>query len=94
MKHPFANRLICIDDYFEEPEKVNRIFDKQKFYRMSMYPGYRTDILYNSEDNETKEFAIDFIESLKERVFPGISNYITSLHFHRSEEHTSELQSH
>ena len=55
MKHPFANRLICIDDYFEEPEKVNRIFDKQKFYRMSMYPGYRTDILYNSEDNETKE---------------------------------------
>lgn len=90
MNHPFENYLVCRDNYLKDVDRVNELFNRQKFYRMSLYPGYRTDLLHNSEDSETREFAIEFMERLCVDVFPGISDYNVQMHFHYYESTEEE----
>lgn len=85
MIHPFQNYIVCRDNYLVNPEKVLELFKKQSFIKSGIYPGHRTDNLFNSKDEDTVNFATYFANRIKDDVFPGLSNFMIDIRMHINE---------
>lgn len=93
-QNPFKNYMICKNDFFTNPDKVLALFDKQEFFISSTYPGRRTHNLLESEDQETKNFALFLAQKICDEVFPGIYGFMIDIRFHiNTVYHQQELNS-
>jgi hypothetical protein len=86
MAHAFEKYVVCRDEYLPNPDTVVTLSNKQQYKRTAYYPGVRTENLLLSTDLETREFGSYFAERLKFDVFPGISSYDISVHFHINDQ--------
>lgn len=81
-RHPFSDYIICKNNFFENPRQVYELSTRQEYHRSSVYPGNRTNNLFESTDDNTKEFAKYFANKLKYEIFPGISHFMIDARFH------------
>jgi hypothetical protein len=82
MAHSYNNVIVCKNDFFKNPEKVSSLFDKQSYIKSSAFPGERTDNLLESQDTETKNFALFFAQKLCDEIFPSIHKLMIDVRFH------------
>lgn len=88
--NPFSNYLICRDNFFNSPDKIVDLSHKQEYFRTIAFPGVRTENLLNSQDEETRNFALFFANKIKAEVFPGIHKFIIDIRFHINETYSIE----
>jgi hypothetical protein len=82
MTHSYNNLIVCKNDFFKNPEKVLSLFDKQTYIKSSAFPGERTDNLLESQDPDTKNFALFFAQKLCDEIFPSIHKLMIDIRFH------------
>lgn len=88
--NPFRGYFVSRDNYLSDPDIALALSEKQEYKRRGNYPGLRTENLLLSTDEETRNYAINFIERIKFDVFPGLIRYECSLHFHVYEENEND----
>jgi len=82
MAHAYSDFIIAKNNFFKNPYKVLKLFDRQEFKQHQTYPGLRTDNLLMSTDNETKNFALFLAQKVSTEVYPGIYGFIMDIRFH------------
>ena len=87
MAHAYTNMTICKNDFFTNPDKVLPLFDKQDYVQSASFPGKRTHNLLESNNNETKNFALFFVQKICDEIFPGIHKMMIDVRFHVNEEY-------
>jgi hypothetical protein len=80
--HPLKNFIVCKNDFFKNPDKILNLFDKQEFFHAHAYPGKRTNNLLESKDDETRNFALFFVQKVCDEIFPGIHELLIDVRFH------------
>lgn len=90
-KHPLAGTVVCKNDFFNNPDKVLELANKQTYDKSERYPGKRTINLLESTDPETKEFAMFFAKKIAREVFPGMHRFVIHISFHINEVYDDEF---
>jgi hypothetical protein len=90
MKHPYQNYVVCRNNYLNNPQKVLELFKKQTFSKSGIYPGHRTENLFDSADQDTVNFATFFANRIRTDVFPGISKFMIDIRFHINEVYNND----
>lgn len=85
MKHKFTDYLIVQDEFFNNPNAVYNLSLKQEYTKSEVYPGLRTENLFDSHDQETKDFAAFCAQRIKANVFPGLTSFMLDIRFHINE---------
>lgn len=91
MKHPYQNYVVCRNNYLNSPQKVLELFKKQTFNKSGIYPGHRTENLFDSTDEDTVNFATFFANKIRADVFPGIANFMIDIRFHINEVYNHDV---
>lgn len=81
-RNPFNNLVISKNDFFKNPDKVLALFDRQEYFLAGAYPGKRTNNLLESQDDETRNFGLFFVQKICDEIFPGIYNLMIDVRFH------------
>jgi len=89
--HKFTNYLYVKDNFLRSPDKVLELSYRQKYSKSEIYPGLRTESLFDIADDETKHFASYFAQRIKHDVFPGLTNFMLDIRFHINESFDDEL---
>lgn len=80
--HPLSNLLISKDNFFNNPDKVVELAQKQTYARAINFPGRRTNNLLESEDFATREFGVFFAKKLAREILCGINQFVIHISFH------------
>ena len=86
-KHPLVGVIVCKNNFFNNPNKVSALAQRQEYTKSDRYPGKRTINLLESTDEETKNFAVFFAKKIAREVFPGISQFVIHISFHINEQY-------
>lgn len=90
-EHKFSNYLYVKDNFFKSVNKVLELSLKQKYSKSEIYPGLRTDSLFDSADDETRNFASYFAQRIKHDVFSGLTNFMLDIRFHINENFDDDM---
>ena len=93
-KKSFDDFVIIKNNFFVNPEKILRLYEKQEFFPAENYPGKRTDNLLESKDTEVRNFALFFVEKLSKEVFIGIHEFMIDIRFHINSVYVHEDANH
>lgn len=91
MNNFYKDTIICKNNFFNNPDKVLSLFDKQEFKQFNSCPGRRSNNLLESTDNDTRNFALFFAQKICNEVFLGVHKAIIDIRFHVHVSYNNEL---
>lgn len=86
LNHKFKNYLFVKDNFFTNPTLVYELSLRQQYFKSDIYPGCRTENLFDSADQLTKNFAQFCAHRIKYDVFPGLTTFMLDIRFHINEK--------
>jgi len=91
IEHKFSNYLLVKDQFLCNPDSVVALSDRQIYTKSEIYPGLRTQNLFDIADQATRDFAEYFAQRIKHNVFPGLTTFMLDLRFHINESFSDDV---